>query len=175
MNKNDISYHENEESRRVKVLSTYIMPSRSIMTLFTVQTDRSNDLMKTPRRHLINENSDWTISSDFSGGGKETKNFTKKSNFNERKIKYLQQRNFQFFFTTSLNIQSIKLSASQTFKINFITFSCNLYDFQIIFENLRNLSNFQIENYLKLPFKLFINTLWKLQILQFFFSTSQIS
>lgn len=108
-------------------------------------------------------------------GGKETKNFTKKSNFNERKIKYLQQRNFQFFFTTSLNIQSIKLSASQTFKINFITFSCNLYDFQIIFENLRNLSNFQIENYLKLPFKLFINTLWKLQILQFFFSISQIS
>lgn len=106
-------------------------------------------------------------------GGKETKNFTKKSNFNERKISPTTQ--FPIFFYRSLNIQSIKLSASQTFKINFITFSCNLYDFQIIFENLRNLSNFQIENYLKLPFKLFINTLWKLQILQFFFSTSQIS
>lgn len=66
------------------------------MTLFTVQTDRSNDLMKTPRRHLINENSDWTISLDFLGG-KKTKNFTKKSNFNRRKIKYLQQRNLQFF------------------------------------------------------------------------------
>lgn len=110
MNKNDISYHENEESRRVKVLSTYIMPSRSIMTLFTVQTDRSNDLMKTPRRHLINENSDWTISSDFSGGGKETKNFTKKSNFNERKIKYLQQRNFQFFFTEVWTFKAFSFS-----------------------------------------------------------------
>lgn len=47
----------------------YIMPSRttkrSIMTVFTVQTDRSNDLMKTPRCHLINENSDRTISLDF--------------------------------------------------------------------------------------------------------------
>lgn len=35
------------------------------MTVFTVQTDRSNDLMKTPRCHLINENSDRTISLDF--------------------------------------------------------------------------------------------------------------
>lgn len=69
------------------------MPSRttkrSIMTLFTVQTDRSNDLMKTPCRHLINENSDQSISSDFLGREK-TKNFTKKSNFNKRKIKYPQ-------------------------------------------------------------------------------------
>lgn len=45
------------------------------MTVFTVQTDRSNDLMKTPRCHLINENSDRTISLDFlEGGGKKKRN-----------------------------------------------------------------------------------------------------
>lgn len=36
------------------------------MAVFTVQTVRSDDLMKTPRCHLIKENLDQAISLDFS-------------------------------------------------------------------------------------------------------------
>lgn len=120
------------------------MPSRttkrSIMTVFTVQTDRSNDLMKTPRCHLINENSDRTISLDFLEGGEKKKKeiqelYLKKSNFNKRKIKYPPTMRFPIFFHRILNIQSINLSALQTSKIDFVTFLAFLI--KIILENLQ--------------------------------------